>query len=181
MKHPEYMLKLAKGLKEKPEGEFHIHMVGGGELEEEMKKLAKEYKVEDVITFYGFRAPEEVREIMEKCHIQIFTSNYLEGWGAVVNEAMNSGCVPVGNVQAGAVPYLICHGRNGMVYPEDSYEKMEEIIRYLLKNPEEIKAMGRCAYETIAYEWNAGKAARRLLAVIEGWQSGKEISYEEGP
>jgi len=118
---------------------------------------------------------------MEKCHIQIFTSNYLEGWGAVVNEAMNSGCVPVGNVQAGAVPYLICHGRNGMVYPEDSYEKMEEIIRYLLKNPEEIKAMGRCAYETIAYEWNAGKAASRLLAMIEGWQNGKEISYEEGP
>ena len=58
---------------------------------------------------------------------------------------------------------------------------MEEIIRYLLKNPEEIKAMGRCAYETIAYEWNAGKAASRLLAMIEGWQSGKEISYEEGP
>ena len=38
---------------------------------------------------------------MEKCHIHIFTSNHLEGWGAVVNEAMNSGCCEVANVQAG--------------------------------------------------------------------------------
>lgn len=181
LKHPEYMLKLAKSLKENPEGNFHIHMVGGGELEEEMKRLAAEYGVEDVLTFYGFKSPIEVRQIMEKCHIQIFTSNYLEGWGAVVNEAMNSGCVPVGNVQAGAVPYLICHGKNGMVYPDDDYDKMEELVRYLMKNPKEMKAMGREAYETIVNGWNAEEAAKRLLAMIEGWQVGEKVTYKEGP
>lgn len=181
LKHPEYMLKLARSLKENPAGDFHIHMVGGGELEEEMKRLTKEYQVEDVITFYGFKTPEEVRSIMESCHIQIFASNYLEGWGAVVNEAMNSGCVPVGNVQAGAIPYLIHHGENGMIYPDDSYEKMEEVVRYLLMHPEEIKEMGQRAYETIVKQWNAEEAAKRLLTMIEGWQNGNALPYEEGP
>ena len=181
LKHPEYMLNLAKNLKKNPVGDFHIHMVGGGELEEEMKALAKVYEVEDVVTFYGFKSPEKVREIMEKCHLQIFTSNYLEGWGAVLNEAMNSGCVPVANVQAGAVPYLIRHGKNGMVYPDDSFEKMEEIVRYLLTNPEEIESMSRKAYETITTQWNAKEAARRLLEMIAGWQKGNACPPKEGP
>lgn len=181
LKHPEYMLKLAKSLKEDPAGAFHIHMVGGGELEGEMKRLAAEYQVEDVLTFYGFRTPDEVREVMEKCHIFIFTSNHLEGWGAVMNEAMNSGCVPVANVQAGAVPYLIRHGNNGMVYPDNDFAKMEETVRYLITHPEEVGVMSRKAYETIAGQWNAMEAAKRLLAMIEGWKRGDARPPQEGP
>lgn len=181
LKHPEYMLQLAKNLKERPEGDFHIHMVGGGELEEKMKELARTYQIEERITFYGFQSPAKVREIMEKCHIQIFTSNHLEGWGAVVNEGMNSGCVPVGNVQAGAVPYLIRHGYNGMVYPDDDYGKMEEAVRYLMTHPKERRDMGRHAYETIVQKWNAEEAAKRLIAMIEGWQKKEAVVYEDGP
>ncbi|MDE7285442.1 MAG: glycosyltransferase, partial [Lachnospiraceae bacterium] len=117
LKHPEYMIRLARALKGRTknggEEQVHIHMAGGGEMEEELKALAKEYGVEEMITFYGFQTPEQVRGIMERSHIHVFTSNYLEGWGAVVNEAMNSGCAVVANVQAGAVPYLIQHGKNG--------------------------------------------------------------------
>lgn len=181
LKHPEYMLKLAKNLKEHPAGAFHIHMVGGGELEEQMKELSRTYGVEDLITFYGFRSPDKVREIMEKCHIQIFTSNHLEGWGAVVNEGMNSGCVPVGNVQAGAVPYLIRHGYNGMVYPDDDYEKMETAVRYLMAHPKAREQMGLHAYETIVQTWNAEEAAKRLLVMIEGFQKKEAVVYEDGP
>lgn len=181
LKHPEYMLQLAKNLKERPEGAFHIHMVGGGEMEEKMKVLARTYQIEERITFYGFQSPAKVREIMEKCHIQIFTSNHLEGWGAVVNEGMNSGCVPVGNVQAGAVPYLIRHGYNGMVYPDDDYGKMEEAVRYLMTHPKERRDMGRHAYETIVQKWNAEEAAKRLIVMIEGWQKKEAVVYEDGP
>ena len=60
-------------------------MVGGGELEDQLKRETKRKGLEKEITFYGFLKPEKVRSIMEKCHIHLFTSNYLEGWGAVVN------------------------------------------------------------------------------------------------
>ena len=44
------------------------------------------------------------------------TSNQEEGWGVVVNEAMNSGCVVIGSNLAGSVPYLIENGKNGLIY-----------------------------------------------------------------
>ena len=183
LKHPEYMIRLAKSLKTKRDGKgaVRIHMVGGGEMEEELKALAMEYGVEEMVTFYGFRTPDQVRSIMEKSHIHIFTSNHLEGWGAVVNEAMNSGCAVVANVQAGAVPYLIQHGKNGMVYPDGSYEKMEEAVRYLLAHPEARRKMGREAYQTITSKWNAQHAAKELLRMIEGLREGRIEPAKEGP
>lgn len=191
LKHPEYMLQLAKSLKEgshKPSPDrkhrpvrFHIHMVGSGQMELELKALAKEYGVEDEITFYGFKTPEEVRAIMETCHIHVFTSNHLEGWGAVVNEAMNSGCAVVANVQAGAVPYLIQHKKNGLVYPGGSYEKMEEAVRYLAENPKEREQMGREAYQTIVGLWNAPHAAKELIRMMEALKEGRISPAGEGP
>ena len=91
-KHPELVVKIAAYLKELP---FHITMIGGGELEEKVHRLAEELGVTDKITFAGFRSPEEVRAAMEESEIYLVTSDRKEGWGAVVNEAMNSGCAGV--------------------------------------------------------------------------------------
>ncbi len=179
LKHPEYMIRLAGDLKEKYD--CHIHMVGSGEMEEEIKELARQQGVEERITFYGFRTPDQVREIMEGCHIHVFTSNHLEGWGAVVNEAMNSGCAVVANVQAGAVPYLIKQGVNGLAYPEDSYEEMKKAVCFLAEHPRERMAMGMAAYETITTLWNAEHAAEALQRMIEGIRKGTYQPEEEGP
>lgn len=180
LKHPEFAIKLAENLK-KQGYRFHLHMIGGGELEGELKQCSKRKELQDKITFYGFLKPAQVRKVMEKCHIHLFTSNYLEGWGAVVNEGMNSGCAEVVNVEVGAAPFLIQHGKNGLVYKDGSYENMEEQVKYLLDNPDKASKMGMAAYETIATQWNAGEAAKRLLDFYENWKHGKVESVMEGP
>lgn len=180
LKYPEFALKLAERLKERGFS-YHLHMVGGGELEEVLKQQAKEKHLEESITFYGFKKPEEVRNIMERCHIHLFTSNYLEGWGAVVNEAMNSGCAVVVNSQVGAAPFLITHGENGLIYREGSYQDFEKQVCWLFQHRLEGKALGRKAYETIAKEWNAKEAARRVLEFYEGFRNGRLPRYESGP
>lgn len=182
LKHPEFAIKLAADLKS-TEGipDYEIHMVGSGELDSDLKKLAADMNVEDKVTFYGFRTPEEVREVMEKCHIQLFTSNCLEGWGAVVNEAMNSGCVPVASVNAGAVPYLIKQNQNGIAYENDDYLKMKEAVIFLLKNSDNRYKMAENAYNTIINLWNSDVAADRLLNMIDGWIKGENNPPAEGP
>ncbi len=180
LKHPEFALRLAERLKQE-DYSFHLHLIGGGELEEELKAFASEKKLEDRVTFYGFLKPEEVRKVMEKSHIHLFTSNRLEGWGAVVNEAMNSGCVEVASFRAGAVPFLVRPGENGLVYRKDSFEELVEQVRFLLDNPEKGERMGKAAYETIASEWNAGEAARRLLDFYEQWKTGRITPPASGP
>ncbi len=190
LKHPEQMVLLAKKMKEEKElwgrddnpfTDFCIHMVGSGEMETSLKEMAQAAGVENNIKFYGFLSPEEVRKVMEKSHIHVFTSNHLEGWGAVVNEAMNSGCVEVANVQVGAAPYLIKHGENGLVYPDGNPEKMIEAVISLIRKPDRRKEMSRAAYETIVKEWNAGQAAKRLIRFVKGLQSGRLEEFGEGP
>ena len=180
LKHPEFAVKLVESLK-KQGYRIHLHMVGGGELEGELKQSVKRKNLQQEITFYGFLKPEQVRGIMEKCHIHLFTSNFLEGWGAVVNEGMNSGCAEVVNVEVGAAPFLIQHGVNGLVYKDGSYEDMEKQVKFLLDNPKKAEEIGLAAYETIANEWNAEEAAKRLLTFYEEWKQGEIHLPKSGP
>ncbi len=188
LKHPELMIQLAADLKEKnklwqngPFQDFCIHMAGSGEMEQELMRLAAEKGVEDKITFHGFMEPERVRRLMEQSHIHVFTSNHLEGWGAVVNEAMNSGCVEVADNRAGAVPYLITHGKNGMIYENGSYDKLLEAVCYLIENPTKREEMGRNAYETITGLWNAERAAEEVVRFAKEILEGEPIPAKEGP
>lgn len=180
LKHPEFAVKLVENLK-KQGYRIHLHMVGGGELEGELKRTVQQKELQNQVTFYGFLKPEQVRKIMERCHIHLFTSNFLEGWGAVVNEGMNSGCAEVVNVEVGAAPFLIRHGVNGLVYQNGSYEDMEKQVKFLLDNPVKASKMGIEAYETIAKEWNATQAAKRLIVFYEGWKQGEISLPESGP
>lgn len=180
LKHPEYAVRLAKRLREKGY-RYHIHMLGDGELEPLLQRDVTVSGLSEYFTFYGYTEPEKVRDVMEKCHIHLFTSNYLEGWGAVVNEGMNSGCVEVVNAQVGAAPYLIRHGENGLVYPDDSYEKMEALVEDLFVHWNERKKMGQAAYETIRDTWNAEHAAEELLRFVRELRQGRITAAEEGP
>ena len=180
LKHPEYMVRLAKTLAGRG-CRFLIHMLGDGEMEPQIRQDVAKGGLEKYFHFYGYTEPEQVRDVMEKCHIHIFTSNHLEGWGAVVNEGMNSGCVEVVNAQVGAAPYLIRHGENGLVYPEGRYEKMEELVIDLFDHWEARKKMGRAAYETIRDTWNAEHAAQELLRFTRGLQRGEITPAQTGP
>lgn len=181
LKHPEYVLRLAKKLRECGFA-FCVHMLGDGEMEPAFRQDVKASGLEDFFRFYGYTEPERVRDVMEKCHIHLFTSNYLEGWGAVVNEGMNSGCVEVVNAQVGAAPYLIRHGENGLVYPKGRYEKMEELVLDLYENWETRKSMGHAAYETIRDMWNAEHAAAQLLRFAQGLLRGEVVpAKDDGP
>lgn len=183
LKHPEYMVKLAGDLN-RLGYRFHIHMIGSGDMEDELKKQAEYELVDDHITFHGFMNPEEVRDMMEKCHIHIFTSNFLEGWGAVVNEGMNAGCAEVVNAEVGAAPFLIKDGVNGLLYQNGEYENMRSCVFKLLEQPDLIKKYGKEAYDTIVMEWNAEVAAERLLTFSERIVSGDSrevIVAADGP
>lgn len=163
-KHPELVVKTAAYLKEHLEEiPFHITMIGGGELEQEVHRLAEELGVTEKITFAGFRGPDEVRAAMETSEIYLITSDRKEGWGAVVNEAMNSGCAVVADHMIGAAPYLIRQGKNGVMYRDGDEQELFRTVEHLLRHPEECRRLGESAQQTITREWNARTAAERLV------------------
>ena len=177
LKHPEYAVYMAETLK-KQDKKFKLRFIGDGEKKEEIISLTKKLGLEDVIEFVGFMPPKEVRKQMEKADILLMTSNRIEGWGAVVNEAMNAGCVVVASHIIGSAPYLIKHGVNGLVFKAGKPASLTEEVMKIVDNKCYRKEMGMAAYETIDSLWNPQTAARRF---IEFCNTREVDRYKEGP
>ncbi len=181
-KHPELVVELAEELA-KVRKDFHITMLGGGELQSAIESLIQEKKLEAFITLAGTQTPSGVRELMEKAPVFLMTSDRQEGWGAVMNEAMNSGCAVIANRMVGAGPYLIERGRNGYLYRKGTARELADLVIPLLDSRELCRQIGLQAYETIVGEWNARTAAERLLLLIQDMAEGKnpQIRWTSGP
>lgn len=164
-KHPQLAVGVAKHLKERGIP-FHLDIIGGGEMEDVIKAMIAEYKLVDCVTLRGFKKPEEVRTYMEKADIYLATSNREEGWGAVINEAMNSGCAVVANHTMGAAPYLISHEENGLIYEDGKEKQLYNQVERLATEDAFRKKLGIAAYETITQVWNPENAAACLMKLI---------------
>lgn len=180
-KHPEAALAVAKRLKE--EGcIFEMEFIGTGQLEEPMKQMSLESGLAKYVRFLGAIDSDKVRTHMETAGIFLFTSDFHEGWGAVLNEAMNSGCAVVANRAAGAVPFLLKQRVNGLIYRNGDTDELYVHTKALLEQPELQKELGAKAYQTIEQTWNATTAAKRFLRSAEQIQrSGDCNLYKEGP
>ena len=179
LKHPDFPVRLAADLSCAGIG-ARLTMIGGGEMEDELRALAAAQGAD--VVFTGVLPPEEVRSRMEAQDIFLFTSNHLEGWGAVVGEAMNAGCAPVCGAEAGGPVTLIRHGESGLLYEGESYEAFRGAARSLAADPARTARMGLAAAETILGEWNSACAAERLAAMCRSLLAGGDWQPPaEGP
>ncbi len=180
-KHPEYIPQLAMRLR-KDGITAHITYIGGGQMEDQILPLIEKEGLHSMITHLPFQTPDVIRTYMEKANIYLFPSDYGEGWGAVLNEAMNSACAVVANQAAGATPYLCRDEENAMIYKNGDFEEFYHSVVKLIKDSNLQQKLGRNAYHTITKMWNAENAARRLLKQCERMRMGKRITFEtEGP
>lgn len=180
-KHPEAAILLAHRLKQ--EGfDFTLTMIGAGERESILRELIAKYRLDAYIKLLGVMSPEQVRQRMEEADIFLSTSDFNEGWGAVMNEAMNSGCAVVASHAVGAAPYLIKDGINGFMYKNGALDSLYRKVKQLLLCPELREKLGLNAYQTIITEWNAKEAAKRLLLLTSDLlEKGYSDRFESGP
>ena len=171
LKHPEAPVEVAKRLA--ADGyEFELNMIGVGAELEKTKALVAAEGLGDRVHFLGSMKPEEVREYMEKSEIYLFTSDRGEGWGAVLNESMNSACAVVASHAIGSVPFLVKDTENGLIYRDGDIDDLYSKVKWLLENSGERIRLGEAAYRTMIEQWNAENAAKRFLALAEAMLAG---------
>lgn len=180
-KHPDDALKLAEKLK-KSGIDFELNLVGDGVLAESLKSTVKNNGLSDCVHLLGSKSTEEVRRYMEEASIFLFTSDRNEGWGAVLNEAMNSGCAVVASHAIGSVPFLINNYENGLIYRSGDIEDLYEKVKYLIDNKEKTAELGKNAYITLACLWNAETAAERFAQLVKAINTDdKDYLFCDGP
>lgn len=164
-KHTELAVETAKFLKQKGY-RFHLDIVGDGAGRAAAEELCDKYGLREYVDFRGAGTPEQVREYMEKADIFLFTSDRIEGWGAVLNESMNSCCAVVADHMIGAAPFLIQDGENGLLYRDGCPEELFAMTELLVKDSDLCRRMGEKAYATITQGWNAESATRQLIRLM---------------
>ena len=182
LKHPELAVRLAENLRAQGKS-FRLKIIGSGEKQDSIAQMITAKNLHDCVELTGALPVEEVRTEMEKASIFLFTSDRHEGWGAVTNESMNSGCVLVAADKIGSVPYLVKDGKNGIVFRDRNIADLTEKVSALLDDPAKIAQLGRAAYETVSGEWSAQTAARRFVELSERLRTseGSVRLWEDGP
>lgn len=181
-KHPDTAVRIAKRLKENGYA-FEMNIIGTGIMEQKLKNMISDYNLENEVHMLGSMKPEQVREYMEKSQIYLFTSDRNEGWGAVLNESMNSGCAVVASHEIGSVPFLLKDGKNGFIYKDGDEEDLYLKIKSLLDSSDLCRQYGKQAYLTIVNEWSSELAAKRFIQLTKSIQRGtkKGNLFTNGP
>lgn len=180
LKHPEIPILIAKRLKE--EGYyFNMEMIGIGKMQKEIQSMIDLYQLQDYVHLLGGMPPMEVRKHMEKAEIFLFTSDKNEGWGAVLNESLNSGCAVVANRSIGSVPFLLDNGVNGLVY-DNNIDSAYICVKKLMDNESLRYKLGKAGYETMLKKWSAKNAVSNFFTLINSLQHNSvENPIKDGP
>ena len=181
-KHPDVSIELAASLKEKGYS-FRMSIIGNGEMEAQLHEMIRRKGVEDCVEMLGAMSPDEVRAHMERADVFLFTSDFNEGWGAVLNESMNSGCAVVASHAIGSVPFLIKDGVNGLIYENGNQKHLEKQVCRLLDDDAYRRKTGENAYATISDTWNAQVASGRFVELAREIIKGNSVPnfFEDGP
>lgn len=164
-KMPDVILPVLKSLRANGYP-VNLTYIGSGEYLELLKKMVLELNIQEYVTFQLNIPWYSVREKLYKADICLCTSNYAEGWGAVISESMNEGCITVASYASGASCYLIEHGKNGFLYEHDNPAELESILAYIVDHFNEMVQVRKNAYRTLTEEWTGKNAGERLYRTI---------------
>ncbi len=159
-----------------------LKVVGAGEEEANLKAMVSSLDLEDNVMFKGACKIEDTRKMMDEANIFLFTSDFGEGWGATLNECMNSGVACVASHGAGSTNFLTKDGENALVYVSGDVQMLTEKAKLLVDNKELREKIGKNAYKDIYENWNAKTSYKRMIQFInELKEKGTCELFEDGP
>jgi glycosyltransferase involved in cell wall biosynthesis len=126
-------------------------MVGTGELLEPTKSATQNDKR---IHFLGFKNQTELREIYKGADCILLTSNFLETWGLVINEAFSLSVPAIVSNSCGCSEDLVIHGKNGYIYPEGDISKLSRYLESFHSNKGNLMGKFKDSIKTVNHEFS---------------------------
>lgn len=155
---------------------------GDGPDRPRIERTIRHCGIGDSVDILAPLPPLAIRSEMNQADIFVLASNREEGWGVVINEAMNAGCCVVASDGAGAVPWLIRDGENGLIYSSGDRVGLTRLLRRVVIDWEERRRLGQRAWSVMRDVWSAEVAARRFVNLSSGLlRGGPPPEYDSGP
>lgn len=117
-----------------------LKMVGFGPQEPELGEMIQALGLDEVATIHGFKTGTDLARQYLWADVLVLPS-LSEPWGLVVNEALQSGTVPIVSSRVGCVPELVHDGRTGFVFEAGDDGALAAILERLARDPSPLTAM----------------------------------------
>ena len=154
---------LAFSLIEKQLPEAKLIIVGTGDYEESIKKLARKLKLKNVF-FSGFVDENEKVMLMASSWV-IVSSSFVEGWGMTITEAAACGTPAVAYDVAG-LRDSVSNNETGLLVSDGNVKALAESLLRVLQDEQLRVKLGNNALErTKQFSWN--KAAQDFSGFLE--------------
>src|SRR5271163_15402 len=130
-----------------------LDLVGGGPLENEIRKLVEDLKL-DGVNFTGVASRGEIGKYYDSADIFI-NASWLDNMPVSIIEAFGAG-TPVVTTSPECMPYLVEHGRTGLLSPVGDEKALAANVVRLLREPELARRLAENAHrESQKYTWEA--------------------------
>jgi glycosyltransferase involved in cell wall biosynthesis len=144
-------------------GQFETVLVGSGELETELKSLAKELELKNV-TFAGRKDGTELLKFYDDADIFVLSSER-EGMPLVLLEAMAMG-LPIVATDVTGNRDVVVNGENGLLVPFNDADAFREALLKIKSDKKLYKRMSQNARKMASlYSW--GKIARQFAELYK--------------
>lgn len=134
-------------------GDVELTIVGDGSEKRKIEKLAKDKS----INFLPSQPIGKIREVMRQHDVYVFSSNGMDGWGAVVNEALEEGMYVIGTKETGASASIL--SKDALYSCGDKRRLAMLLARFVA-----VKKFGELRGQGIG-QWTATNAAKRLMSI----------------
>jgi len=145
-------------------------VVGSGNWEPELRRLAAELGLADRVIFAGFVAHEDLPPYYRAGDLFTYSSTF-ETFGLVLAEAMACGTPQVA-VGRTAVADVVVPDRTGLLIPDFDPDDMARAIASLLADPQRRAAMSRASADLARREYSWASVVKRYSHTLEGLAAG---------
>lgn len=147
----EYLLSAFSTLK-KDMSDVVLVIIGKGDYEEELKKLAEDLHIDKDVYFLGHIDNDLLKNYYgpsDLCVVPSITHEMVDAWAFVVNEAMYYGNPVITTDAVGSAVDMIQDGKNGFIVPERDSTALYNPMKLILSHDELREKMGKSSKEIV--------------------------------
>jgi glycosyltransferase involved in cell wall biosynthesis len=128
-----------KTLAKHPNTKFKI--VGQGQEEARLKKLAEDLGIAHAVEFLGFLNHKDALKVMRHSTSLVLPS-YQEGFGLVLAEGAAQGIPVIASDKVGCVDEVVIDNITGLVFKSMDSKGLSQCMNHIIENPKEAKRLG---------------------------------------
>lgn len=159
---------------------FHCDLIGGGEMEVELRSLITKLKMEDRIALGGAMSQEELFDYYRRADIfalacEVQSDGDRDGIPNVIVEAMALG-IPIVSTNISGIPECVEEGVSGVLVAEKDPSAFANGIAALLDRPEWARQLGRAGRAKVERDYDALRNVKKIGAALRQAMNNAEPS-----